>query len=46
LDKRTREMIKILELKDANNRADFDRKERVLRSKFSEAISRLIVRVR
>lgn len=46
IDNRTRELKKILDLKDANNLADFKRKERVLQSKFQEAIHKLIRKVR
>ena len=46
LDKRSRELIKILEMKEANSQADFEKKEKILRSNFSETIKKLITNVR
>ena len=46
IDKRTLELIKILDQKDANNRAEFERKEKALRKQFGETIVKLIRKVK
>lgn len=46
LDKRTEDLIKILDLKEANNRSDFTIKEKVLRDNFSGTIEKLIGKIR
>lgn len=46
LDKRTRELVKILELKEENNKAEFERKERILKSNFGQTVNKLIRKVK
>ena len=46
LDKRAKELVKLLDQKEENSRADFERKEKVLKSNFSLALGKLIQKVK
>ena len=42
INKRAEELVGLLELKELNNKLDFERKERVLRENYKEALFKLI----
>jgi hypothetical protein len=46
IDKRTRELIKILELKEQNNRSEYGMKEKMLRKNFAGTVERLIAKIK
>ena len=46
IDKRTQEMIKIIELKDSNNKSEYGMKEKMLRKNFQGTVERLIAKIK
>lgn len=46
IDKRTQEMIKIIELKDRNNKSEYGMKEKMLRKNFQGTVERLIAKIK
>lgn len=46
IGKRARELVDLLKIKDSNNREDFERKEKVLRDNYSDALMKLIQKVK
>lgn len=46
IDKRTKELIKILELKEQNNKSEYGMKEKMLRKNFAGTVERLIAKVK
>jgi len=46
IGKRANELVDLLKIKDRNNKEDFERKEKVLRNNYSEALMKLIQKVK
>ncbi len=46
INKKAEELTKFLELKELNNKLDFERKERVLRENYKDALFKLIQKVK
>jgi hypothetical protein len=46
IDKRSRELVKILELKESNNNSEYKIKDKILRKNFQGTVERLIKKIK